>query len=164
MLSYTPPLRRQTRIIDLIYDDDDPSAAEIPPSERQVEYFQRTLGDIEDALTDLLNLRRMGGFTETDDAGTTHWRDELVNYLQFCLTGELAGLNIPPCPMYLDAIIGGQELWAGDTRQDDQGVGASRTPFCSSQWSGQLSPWTASSGRILARSSRDVKTGDGKGF
>jgi type IV secretion system protein TrbE len=115
ILSYTPPLRRQTRIVDLIYDDDDPGAAETPPSERQIDYFQRTLADCEDALADLLNLRRMGGFTVEDNAGDSHLRDELVNYLQFCLTGELAGLNIPPCPMYLDAVIGGQELWAGDT-------------------------------------------------
>jgi hypothetical protein len=38
MLSYTPPLRRQTRIIDLLYDDDEPGASETPPSERQIAY------------------------------------------------------------------------------------------------------------------------------
>ena len=42
-------------------------------------------------------------------------RDDLLNYLQFVLTGELAPVNVPPCAMYLDALLGGQELWSGDT-------------------------------------------------
>jgi type IV secretion/conjugal transfer VirB4 family ATPase len=115
ILSYTPPLERRSRIIDLIYDDDDPGASQASPSERQLGHFKRTLDEIEDALADLLQLQRMSGFTVEDTDGSSHLRDELVNYLQFCLTGELAGLTIPPCPMYLDAVIGGQELWAGDT-------------------------------------------------
>ena len=114
ILMYTPPLRRQTKIIDFIYDDDGEGEA-VPPSERQLTGFKRILSDVEDALSDLLRLRRMGGFEVTDAFGRAHLQDELVNYLQFCLTGILSGLNIPPCAMYLDAVIGGQELWPGDT-------------------------------------------------
>ncbi len=114
IVMYTPPLRRQTRILDFIYDDDRREDA-IPPSERQVDGFRRALADIEDTLTGSLRLRRMGGFEMTDSFGRPHLQDELVNYLQFCLTGELTGLNIPPCAMYLDAVIGGYELWPGDT-------------------------------------------------
>lgn len=114
ILIYTPPLRRQTRIIDFIYDDDGKRDA-IPPGERQIAGFKRALADIEDTLIDLLRLRRMGGFEVTDSFGRPHLQDELVNYLHFCLTGELTGLNIPPCAMYLDAVIGGYELWPGDT-------------------------------------------------
>ena len=114
ILMYTPPLRRQARIIDYIYDDDG-EREQIPPADRQIAGFKRALSDIEDALADLLDLRRMGAFEFTDEFGCEHLQDELVTYLQFCLTGELGGLNIPPCAMYLDAIIGGQELWAGDT-------------------------------------------------
>jgi type IV secretion system protein VirB4 len=112
---YTPPLRRQTRIVDLIYDDDDDASAAILASDKQIAQFRRALGELEDGLAELLSLRRMGSFQITDDYGRPHLQDELVNYLQFSLTGELAGLNIPPCAMYLDAVIGGQELWAGDT-------------------------------------------------
>lgn len=114
ILMYTPPLRRQTKVIDFIYDDDGDRDA-VPPSERQIEGFKRVLSDVEDALSDLLRLRRMGGFDFTDAYGQPHLQDELVNYLHFCLTGDLGGLNIPPCAMYLDAVIGGQELWPGDT-------------------------------------------------
>ncbi len=114
MLMYTSPLRRQTKILDVIYDDDGERQA-VPPGERQIAVFKRSLTDIEDGLGDLLRLRRMGGFETTDAFGRPHLQDELINYLQFCLTGVLGGLNIPPCAMYLDAVIGGQELWPGDT-------------------------------------------------
>jgi type IV secretory pathway VirB4 component len=50
-----------------------------------------------------------------------HLRDELVNYLHFALTGENVSLNIPPAGAYLDAVLGGRELWPGDTpRLGDQ--------------------------------------------
>lgn len=114
VVMFTPPLRRRTRILDLIYDDDGEGTA-AAPSERQIEAFKRSLAEIEDSISDLLGLRRMAAFAFTDPLGRPHLQDELVNYLHFCLTGELAGLNIPDCAMYLDAIIGGQELWPGDT-------------------------------------------------
>jgi type IV secretion system protein TrbE len=114
IVMYTPPLRRQSRIADWIYDDD--AAAEaIPPGDRHIAAFQRSCREIEDALGDLLQLRRMTSFTLRDRLGRPQMQDELVNYLQFCVTGQLTGLTIPPCAMYLDAMIGGQEFWTGDT-------------------------------------------------
>jgi type IV secretion system protein TrbE len=114
IVMYTPPLRRQSRIADWIYDDD--AAAEaIPPGDRHVAAFQRSCREIEDALGDLLQLRRMTSFTLRDQLGRPQMQDELINYLQFCVTGQLTGLTIPSCAMYLDAMIGGQEFWTGDT-------------------------------------------------
>ncbi len=113
-LMYTPPLRRNTKIVDLLYDDD-PSATPKNPGDVQIAAFKRVIADIDDGLADILKLRRMASFTVEDGFGRKHLKDELVNYLHFCLTGQLAALNIPPCAMYLDAYLGGQELWAGDT-------------------------------------------------
>ena len=113
-ITWLPPLRRQSRLVDWIYDDDKPGEA-IPPAERHIASFKRVCDEIEDALGDLLRLRRMGSFTRLNGLGQPQMQDELVNYLHFCLTGQLTGVNIPPCAMYLDALIGGQELWTGDT-------------------------------------------------
>ena len=35
--------------------------------------------------------------------------------MSFALTGHLTPLNVPPCPMYCYAWLGGQELYGGDT-------------------------------------------------
>ncbi|MGB9026569.1 MAG: transporter [Rhodomicrobium sp.] len=114
LIAYTPPLRRNQKLADLIYDDDAKPEAE-SPGDRQIKVFERILTDLEDALSDILRLRRMRSYSVADATGRTHLKDELVTYLHFALTGHLAPLNVPPCPMYLDAWLSGQELWAGDT-------------------------------------------------
>lgn len=113
VLLYTPPKRRNTRIIDYIYDDDAGPAKE--PASRLLEQFRQAIRTIGDGLSDVVKLRRMKGYKHVDSNGRAHLRDELVNYLQFCLTGEPHEINIPPVPMYMDAFIGGVEAYPGDT-------------------------------------------------
>ena len=114
LIAYTPPLRRNQKLADLIYDDDARPETE-SPGDRQIKVFQRILLDLEDALSDILRLRRMKSYSVIDAVSRTHLKDELVTYLHFALSGHLAALNVPPCAMYLDAWLSGQELWAGDT-------------------------------------------------
>jgi type IV secretion system protein VirB4 len=114
LVSYLPPLRRTSKIADVIYDDD-PKPEPESPGERQIKVFERILADLEDGLYDILKLRRMKSFRTIDPTGRSHLQDELVNYLSFAVTGHLTPLNVPPCPMYLDAWLGGQELYSGDT-------------------------------------------------
>ena len=114
LVSYTPPLRRNTKIADIIYDDD-PKAEPESPGDRQIAVFKRMLGDLQDGLSDILRLRRMKSYRTIDGSGHSHLQDELVNYLSFAVTGYLTPLNVPSCAMYLDAWLGGQDLYAGDT-------------------------------------------------
>jgi type IV secretion system protein VirB4 len=113
LLQFTPPLRRRSRIADLVYDDDGINT--ISPAGRILEGFRKALADFEDAIGEAIRLRRMRSFTATDKTGRPHLRDELVNFLHFALTGEPLSLNLPPGGAYLDAVIGGRELWPGDT-------------------------------------------------
>jgi type IV secretion system protein TrbE len=113
IVQYTPPLRRKSKLVDIIYDDE-PSEHR-SPADRILAQFDKALSDLEDAIGDAVQLRRMGSFAVTDRYGREHLRDELVNYLHFTLTGEGISLNIPPGAAYLDAVLGGKELWPGDT-------------------------------------------------
>jgi type IV secretion/conjugal transfer VirB4 family ATPase len=113
LVQYTPPLRRKSKVADIIYDDD--PAEHASPAGRILEQFAKTLADIEDAIGEAVSLRRMRSFIVRDTHGREHLRDELVNYLHFALTGETLSLNIPPAGAYLDAVLGGRELWPGDT-------------------------------------------------
>ena len=113
ILAYTPPLRRTSKLAELIYDDD--AAAASSPADRLVAQFRRALEEFEDQLGDALRLRRMKGYTVRDARGRERLYDELVNYFAFCLTGELAPVAIPAAPMYLDAYLGAPEFWPGDT-------------------------------------------------
>lgn len=118
-LQYSPPLRRKSKVADLIYDDD--ATERSTPAERVIQAFQKAISDFEDAIGDAVRLERMRSYIVTDRHGREHLRDELVNYLHFALTGEAIELNLPPGGAYLDAVLGGRELWAGDTpRLGDQ--------------------------------------------
>lgn len=113
VVQYTPPLRRKGKLADIIYDDD--ASDVVNPASRILEQFKKALADLEDAFGDAVNLRRMESYDHVCSAGRAHLRDHLVNYLHFALTGEETALNIPPAGAYLDAVIGGRELWPGDT-------------------------------------------------
>ena len=113
VIQYIPPTKSQGRVLDLIYDDD--TSIHESAADRTMAYFKRVLGDLEDAIGDVIRMRRMRSYIVTDRADHEHLQDELVNYLQFCLTGELTPLNIPASGMYLDAVMGGRNLFGGDT-------------------------------------------------
>src|ERR1700712_3023305 len=110
---YTPPLRRKSKVADLVYDDD--VSERQSPTDRILPTFHKTIHDFEDAVRDAIRLERMRTYVVTDRHGREHLRDELVNYLHFSLTGEAVELNLPTAGAYLDAVLGGRELWAGDT-------------------------------------------------
>lgn len=112
LVMFTPPLRRDSKVIDMIYDDD---GTQELPADRILKTFNRQLEEFADNMADVVRLRRMGGYTVGGAGGRNHHRDELVNFLNIALTGETDPLNIPPVPMYLDAYLGGQDLWPGDT-------------------------------------------------
>jgi type IV secretion system protein VirB4 len=113
IIQYTPPLVRQQKLSRLVYDDIQKDTKD--QASRVLVQFQRTLAELEDELGDILRVRRLGAYHSPELKGRPVLRDELVNFLQRCLTGLAEPLNLPPIPMYLDALIGGQELHTGDT-------------------------------------------------
>jgi type IV secretion system protein VirB4 len=60
-------------------------------------------------------MHRMRGFPITDPVdGSRHLSDELVNYMNFCLTGEPLALKIPAAGGYLDTILNLRPFDTGD--------------------------------------------------
>ena len=70
VVQFTPPLRRKSRLVDLIYDDD--PAETTSPAGRILEQFNKALADLEDAIGDAISLRRMESYTFTDQFGRSH--------------------------------------------------------------------------------------------
>ncbi len=113
-LTYLPPLMRHSKLADAMFDDDSPD----PPaslSTKLLRQFEERLEEIEGILSASLKLRRLRGQAFTDIHGQHQVRDHLLEHLNTCLTGRRHPMLLPPCPMYLDAILGGHELWAGVT-------------------------------------------------
>lgn len=120
ILQFLPPLRRSSKLGELVYDDD--GRDDTSPGDRLLTDFKKKINDLQDGVGDLLHMRRMGTISITQTVGQgddayeeTYDSDELVNYLHFAITNEPIALRIPDCPMYLDAWLGFPELWPGDT-------------------------------------------------
>lgn len=119
---YTPPMRSVSKLGEMIYDDDTVDH-KADPGPRIRQQFEKALADIEDLISAVLSLQRMKGYTlrdwlptDTDQpTGPEALYDELVDFLSYTLTGDASPIRIPPIPMYMDAYLGGRELWPGDT-------------------------------------------------
>src|ERR1700722_19998548 len=125
LFMFDPPTRKEQRLKELVYDDDfSHDASTTNPGPKIIEQFNHVLRDMEDFFGDVLKLKRLKGNLKAVGE-TMVLRDDLVTYLHYCVTGIVQPLNVPSCPMYLDAYLGGVEAWAGDTPKiGDQFVGA----------------------------------------
>lgn len=114
LIQYLPPLARDTRVQDFFYGAD-ANRENTATGDRHLADFQKALDGLLSGLGDVLHMRRMGKVEVTLPEGGSYQSDELVNYLHYTLTGSSISLQLPPCPMYLDAWLGMQDFWPGDT-------------------------------------------------
>ena len=97
-VTYLPPPEIQNRLGALFIESDKKHRA--PNWETVLRHFERALGQLEDALSDRLSIRRM------DSA-------DLLSFLCSCATGLMQPVRVPRPPVDLDAIIGSQDLVGG---------------------------------------------------
>jgi type IV secretion system protein TrbE len=111
-LCYTPPLRQVSRLGDLAFSDGGGGRTGIFP--KIVAGFERTLERFEDALGDLIGMRRMRSYKVVDMFGREHLQDELVNTLNHIVTGKPDPLMIPAAACYLDSVLGAKDFYPGE--------------------------------------------------
>ena len=116
LIQYMPPNEKLQNAQNWFYDDDETSAPIGSGLERALANLEQTLRHMEDTLGDALQIRRMRGYSSKTVGGTHVIHDELVDYLDYSLTGEVRHLALPDgLPAFLDTIVGGMELYSGDT-------------------------------------------------
>jgi type IV secretory pathway VirB4 component len=111
-ITYYPPLLAQSQFTELMFDDD----IKIDPKNNTrelIESFKKSCLNIESHLSTAVKLTRLRGNKQIDEQGKEVTHDDFLRWLQFCVTGINQPIILPTNPMYIDAIIGGQELWSG---------------------------------------------------
>lgn len=83
-----------------------------------LENFRKTLNELEDGLSAALKMNRLSSYTNTADDVEEHNEkaptfSALLTFLQTCITGNEYNVRVPDTPMYLDALLGGQDLIGG---------------------------------------------------
>lgn len=112
-LTYLPPLRTSHKMIELIYEDDGRDDSVNGFAARILAQFKRQVDDFQSALATTLPMRRMKGVSRRDPSGREYIDDELLQYLEFCVSGVSRPVRLPKIPMYLDALIGAHPFFGG---------------------------------------------------
>lgn len=112
-LTYFPPLLAQSRFVEMMFDDDAKTPDHKARTQGLIDFFKRECASIESRLSTAVKLHRLRGNQVENEDGSMVTHDDLLRWLQFCVTGLNHPVLLPSNPMYLDAIIGGQELFGG---------------------------------------------------
>ena len=112
-LTYLPPLLNERKFIELMFEDDAKAPNNKSLTRDLLGHFTRECHNIETRLSSALKLTRLKGSKIVTEAGATVTHDDFLRWLHYCITGINQPIQLPTNPMYLDCLIGGQELWAG---------------------------------------------------
>ncbi len=112
-LTWFPPLLAQRKFVELMFDDDAEVIGKKAGTWGLIEQFKREINGIENRLTIAVKLTRLRGQKILNEDGSQITHDDFLSWLQFCITGVSHPVQLSNNPMYLDAYIGGQEMWGG---------------------------------------------------
>ncbi|GGE90433.1 VirB4 family type IV secretion/conjugal transfer ATPase [Massilia psychrophila] len=112
-LTYFPPLLAQRKFVELMFHDEAAALDHKARTHSLINAFNRDCRTIESRLTAAVKVTRLRAQKVMQEDGTTVSHDDFLRWLQFCVTGISQPIQLPGNPMYLDVLIGGQELRGG---------------------------------------------------
>lgn len=112
-VTFLPPLLAQTKFVELMYEDQGEKITASVRGQKLLEGFKKDLTHLESRLSAVFKLSRLKSFTVQNEDGSLQYYDNFLSHLQFCITGKRHPVSLPACPVYLDAVLGGQEFYGG---------------------------------------------------
>jgi type IV secretion/conjugal transfer VirB4 family ATPase len=111
-VSYLPPSKTVRKLSELIYEDNTRKTDPRAEAQNTLQMFERELSNLENRLSSSFHLKRLGPRKQITEDGREVIFDDLLSHLQFCVTGIRQPVRLPR-HAYLDAVIGGQEMYGG---------------------------------------------------
>lgn len=112
-VTWFPPLLAQRKFVELMFDDDSVQSTGKERTVQLIENFKRECVNFESRLSSAVNLERLKTERVSQELGEDVAHDNFLRWIQYCVTGLNHPVMLPKNPIYLDALIGGQELWPG---------------------------------------------------
>ena len=113
VVTWLPPALSQKKFTDLMFEDDRPARDAREQTLSIIKQFCREVSALESRLSPPFKMRRLKGRAVQQEDGSCLIYDELLEHLNFCATGKNHPVIRPRNPIYLDAVIGGQDLVTG---------------------------------------------------
>jgi type IV secretion system protein VirB4 len=115
-LTWMPPLAAQRKLVELMFNDDSRKKLSAEESSQVViEQFKKDITSFEQMMSLAVSMTRLKTWTDTEEDGRKIVFDDLMSWLNMCLTGESQPIRLPANPMYIDQLIGAQDFWTGVT-------------------------------------------------
>jgi type IV secretion/conjugal transfer VirB4 family ATPase len=112
-ITWFPPVLAQAKFVELMFDDDSGAIDKKARTAQILDQFRHDISAIESHLSAVFKMERLRGRKGITEEGATKTEDDFLRYVQFCVTGLNHPVLLPSTPVYLDALIGGQECWGG---------------------------------------------------
>ena len=112
-VTWFPPVLAQRKFVELMFDDDNDAPDRKARTFGLIKQFEREALNIEARLSAAVKLTRLRGNKIVQEDGREVTHDDFLSWLQYCVTGKHHPVLLPSNPMYLDALIGGEEMWGG---------------------------------------------------
>ncbi|MCP5273245.1 MAG: VirB4 family type IV secretion/conjugal transfer ATPase [Burkholderiales bacterium] len=112
-LTFLPPMLAQRKFVELMFDDDTEHLNQKARTNSLLQYFERECANFESRLSSTFELTRLQSRQQANEDGSATTLDDFLSWLQLCITGNDQPMVLPSNPMYLDTILGGQEMWGG---------------------------------------------------
>jgi type IV secretion system protein TrbE len=112
LITYVPPKIREKKVTDLMYDNPEGNKEESPFT-KNLNIFKEKLYILEQNLKSVLRLDKMHSIMSENEFAQTLHTDELVNYINYCLTAQYIRINIPKNPMNITSLLGVESFEPG---------------------------------------------------
>lgn len=113
-LTWYPPVLAQKRFVELMFDDSGEKLNHKEKTHQLIDTFKQSCRNFESRMSAALHLERLGSEILINENHKVT-QDNFLRHIQYCVTGINHPVNLPKNPIYLDALIGGQELIPGIT-------------------------------------------------
>lgn len=114
-LTWLPPLKKAKKIEAFLYTGGAKAGSARQQTEDLIDEFEKKLENFQNSLSVIFrNVRRLT--TEqipSEDGRAPVYQDFLLSWLYFCITGINQRVLMPETPVYLDTILGAQDLETG---------------------------------------------------
>lgn len=114
-VTWFPPMLAEQRFIELMFDDDAVKPNKKKRTWNLIDTFKREIANIESRMSLAVSMERLQGHKVLNEDGTYATFDDQLQWLQFCVTGIIQPIQLPSNPIYIDNLVGGQDLYTGVT-------------------------------------------------
>ena len=114
-VTWFPPMLAERKFVELMFHDDAEKPNNKARTHALIDFFKKEVKNIESRMSAAVGLERLCGQKIMNEDGSSVTHDEFLQWLQFCVTGINHPILLPNNPIYIDCLIGGQELHTGVT-------------------------------------------------